>query len=1768
MKRVTPLVLSLGVVWAVSPARATTIRVPADQPTIQTGILAASSGDTVLVAAGTYVETLNFSGRSIHLLGESGPDVTQIEPAAPLTTILSIIGGETGTVSGFTFAGGSGSRVIDIRNGATPLVRANVFRDFGSTLQNAVVIGCQDADPTVSFNLFANNTSTSTVGIFSGSATILNNTFDHNTRGFFSLSGNGVARNNIVTSSDGYGVSGWFAGLDYNDVWNNTPDYGGGAVAGIHSISAAPRYCDPTMTVYTLATGSPCLGAGEGGTDIGTFGHGCTEPVPLPPIMMTIGIAVPGDSLHVTDHAPTISWVADDPGGYPQLQAEVEVGINADWTVAEMWDPAPFAGSLTSVAYAGAPLVDGSTYYVRVRVANGPYWSEWLSAPFRMNTEPNTPEPVAPDDEALVSVGCLELVVANSSDAEGDTLRYYFQIYSDPGLTSLLWSVLVDQEPGQTSSGPVTTLSPDGPYWWHSRAIDGHETSDWSPTRSFTVRNPMTLRVDADAPTIQAAIDLTCDGDTVLVAPGWYTENIDLQGKAITLSGEAGAQSTFLEPADPALPTILMISGEGSQTRLSGFTLAGGTGSYVVRVENGAQPLIRDCIFRNFTGTGSVIRCRYSSALITDNLFYDNPAAPCVYVYGATVTVLDNTFDGNLGGIRRISGTAIAKNNIVTSSLGCGVYGVYSELDYNCVINNNPDYDGGAAPGTYSISVDPLYCDTFTFDYTLAAISPCVGTGAGGVDMGAFGIGCDEPLISPPRVLRIAIGPADDSLHVVTPTPVIAWEYWDPQDLPLAQSEIEVGTDSDWDVAEMWQTQVVGSDTSVTYAGAPLLDGATYHVRVRVHNGDGWSPWVGTLFRMNSPPSAPEPSFPIDDTIVTGSCAELVVDNATDAEFDPLTYDFTVFSDSLLTVVVDVISDVPEGAGQTESGTIAGLSMLSRYWWRARTFDGHEYSEWSVVASFATPEHATAYVPADYATIQEAIDLAGLCGASIIHVAPGTYVENIDYRGLPLQIIADAGPEVTILMPADPATLLVRIADVTGDGAVLSGFTLLGGTTPTAVLIQGSSPVIENNIFRDYEGPTYDGYVVYCTNYADAIISYNLFVDNGSLGCIGISGTSTATITNNTFDRNQYGLVSQSTLPVALNNIITNTALSGVVGTWGEVDYNCTWGNGVDYAGTVSPGPNPIHADPQYCDPMTGDYTLAVTSPCVASGSGGVDVGAFGVGCDAPRPAVLTIGIAAPGDSLHVVDHSPDISWVYYDAEGQPLAQTEVEVGTDNDWSVAEMWQPAAIVGDAQSVVYDGAPLIDSETYYVRVRVFNGAYWSSWRSAAFRMNGMPSVPSLHTPIGGDSAAAGNLYLIAYNAADPDGDIVVYDFELYADFGLSTLIDSALGVPEQTDITASPLMEGVEPGLTYWWRARARDANEASAWSDPESFLCVATFFVVVPDQFPTIQGAIDVIADGTTIMVKPGTYIENIDFAGKEIRLLSEQGDAVTFLQPANSYVQTIRIGSGEAGVTELAGFTVTGGIAQSVLSIGSGCTPLIRDNVFRDHNSSVKNAVSISCSGGNPSIVDNLFYNNRSISCIGIFSGTATISGNTFDDNARGFFTISGQGTAVNNIVTNSEDYGIWGSFNPLDFNCVYHNNPDYDGGASPGSGAITADPLYCDAGARDYRIDPSSPCVGTGLGGVDMGALDVGCLPPCACACHADPQCDSATNVLDVVTAVNVAFRDATAEPDPLPECPRVRADVDCDGDCDILDVVRIVNVAFRSADPATQFCDPCEP
>jgi len=59
----------------------------------------------------------------------------------------------------------------------------------------------------------------------------------------------------------------------------------------------------------------------------------------------------------------------------------------------------------------------------------------------------------------------------------------------------------------------------------------------------------------------------------------------------------------------------------------------------------------------------------------------------------------------------------------------------------------------------------------------------------------------------------------------------------------------------------------------------------------------------------------------------------------------------------------------------------------------------------------------TIHVPADYATIQGAIDAA--VNGDIVLVAPGTYVENLDFLGKAITVQSSDGAEVTVVDATD-----------------------------------------------------------------------------------------------------------------------------------------------------------------------------------------------------------------------------------------------------------------------------------------------------------------------------------------------------------------------------------------------------------------------------------------------------------------------------------------------------------------------------------------------------------------------------------------------------------------------------------------------------------------------------------------------------------------------------------------------------------------------------
>ena len=101
-----------------------------------------------------------------------------------------------------------------------------------------------------------------------------------------------------------------------------------------------------------------------------------------------------------------------------------------------------------------------------------------------------------------------------------------------------------------------------------------------------------TIHIPADYSTIQAGINAANNGDIVLVEEGTYFENINYRGKAITVASRfliddstSHINNTIIDGSQPNNPdsgsVVYFVSGEDTNSVLCGFTITGGTGTFI-----------------------------------------------------------------------------------------------------------------------------------------------------------------------------------------------------------------------------------------------------------------------------------------------------------------------------------------------------------------------------------------------------------------------------------------------------------------------------------------------------------------------------------------------------------------------------------------------------------------------------------------------------------------------------------------------------------------------------------------------------------------------------------------------------------------------------------------------------------------------------------------------------------------------------------------------------------------------------------------------------------------------------------------------------------------------------------------------------------------------------------------------------------------------------------------------------------------------------------
>lgn len=138
---------------------AATIHVPLDQPTIQAGIDAAVTNDTVLVAPGTYLENIDFKGKAVKVVGAEGPYLTIID-GRQLGSVVRFVTNEPpdAVLDGFTLTNGSavdGGGISSL--GTSPTIMKNIIRSNAASMSGGGIF-CYQSAPTITGNLVHDNT--------------------------------------------------------------------------------------------------------------------------------------------------------------------------------------------------------------------------------------------------------------------------------------------------------------------------------------------------------------------------------------------------------------------------------------------------------------------------------------------------------------------------------------------------------------------------------------------------------------------------------------------------------------------------------------------------------------------------------------------------------------------------------------------------------------------------------------------------------------------------------------------------------------------------------------------------------------------------------------------------------------------------------------------------------------------------------------------------------------------------------------------------------------------------------------------------------------------------------------------------------------------------------------------------------------------------------------------------------------------------------------------------------------------------------------------------------------------------------------------------------------------------------------------------------------------------------------------------------------------------------------------------------------------------
>jgi hypothetical protein len=238
------------------------------------------------------------------------------------------------------------------------------------------------------------------------------------------------------------------------------------------------------------------------------------------------------------------------------------------------------------------------------------------------------------------------------------------------------------------------------------------------------------INIPADYPTIQQGIDASSDGDTVLVQPGTYYENINFNGHNIVLgslfltTGDTSyLEQTAIDGGNNA-SAVIFSNNEDSMAIISGFSIRHGlavqNAGGGIHCSNADPRIINNIIEDNLGDAGGGIYCQNSDAVIAHNIIrgnniispIGNPGGGICCKENSRCVIMFNIIYGNINqdgaGIATVESSPLIINNLIYGNTAIDLGGaIRSDYSSPIIINNTIAYNSATTGGGIFLLFSP-----------------------------------------------------------------------------------------------------------------------------------------------------------------------------------------------------------------------------------------------------------------------------------------------------------------------------------------------------------------------------------------------------------------------------------------------------------------------------------------------------------------------------------------------------------------------------------------------------------------------------------------------------------------------------------------------------------------------------------------------------------------------------------------------------------------------------------------------------------------------------------------------------------------------------------------------------------------------------------------------------------------------------------------------------------------------------------------------------